>query len=149
MRCCYWTKSIIYSAIEEGQFAIAQANVVLMENGKLAEDLIPCRLPWCRPTLMSSDEITYHGCVRLSKFVSVSCQYYFRFPRTRMMLNRALMGLLTATSKPYLTFFTAEKAIWWFTGHGKKPSRSTLVFVNGCGQTSVFSKLTLMLVVLL
>ena len=31
------------SAIEEGQFAIAQANVALTENMELLDDLIPCR----------------------------------------------------------------------------------------------------------
>jgi len=76
------------SAIEEGQFAIAQANVVLDENGKLAEDLIPCRYRG-ETTLMSSAEITYMD-VSPQQIVSVAASIIPFLEHDDA--NRALMG---------------------------------------------------------
>ncbi|MGO4891012.1 DNA-directed RNA polymerase subunit beta [Flavobacterium sp. W21_SRS_FM6] len=76
------------SAIEEGQFAIAQANVVLDENGKLAEDLIPCRYRG-ETTLMSSDQITYMD-VSPQQIVSVAASIIPFLEHDDA--NRALMG---------------------------------------------------------
>jgi DNA-directed RNA polymerase subunit beta len=76
------------SAIEEGQFAIAQANVVLDEKGKLAEDLIPCRYRG-ETTLMSSAEITYMD-VSPQQIVSVAASIIPFLEHDDA--NRALMG---------------------------------------------------------
>jgi DNA-directed RNA polymerase subunit beta len=37
------TRSIILSAIEEGQYVIAQANAPLDQEGRLTDDLVSCR----------------------------------------------------------------------------------------------------------
>ncbi len=76
------------SAIEEGQYAIAQANVVLDENGKLAEDLIPCRHRG-ETTLMSVDDIKYMD-VSPQQIVSVAASIIPFLEHDDA--NRALMG---------------------------------------------------------
>ncbi|KXI26841.1 DNA-directed RNA polymerase subunit beta [Paraglaciecola hydrolytica] len=76
------------SAIEEGQFAIAQANVVLDENGKLAEDLIPCRFRG-ETTLMQSSDITYMD-VSPQQIVSIAASIIPFLEHDDA--NRALMG---------------------------------------------------------
>jgi DNA-directed RNA polymerase subunit beta len=83
------TEQIDYlSAIEEGQFAIAQANIVLDKNGKLAEDLIPCRYRG-ETTLMSSADITYMD-VSPQQIVSVAASIIPFLEHDDA--NRALMG---------------------------------------------------------
>lgn len=76
------------SAIEEGQYAIAQANVVLDDNGKLADDLIPCRHRG-ETTLMASSEITYMD-VSPQQIVSVAASIIPFLEHDDA--NRALMG---------------------------------------------------------
>jgi DNA-directed RNA polymerase subunit beta len=76
------------SAIEEGQYAIAQANVVLDENGKLTEDLIPCRFRG-ETTLMSVSDITYMD-VSPQQIVSVAASIIPFLEHDDA--NRALMG---------------------------------------------------------
>ena len=76
------------SAIEEGQFAIAQANVVLDEKGKLAEDLIPCRYRG-ETTLMQSSDITYMD-VSPQQIVSIAASIIPFLEHDDA--NRALMG---------------------------------------------------------
>ncbi|WP_340679636.1 DNA-directed RNA polymerase subunit beta [Paraglaciecola sp.] len=76
------------SAIEEGQFAIAQANVVLDDNGKLAEDLIPCRYRG-ETTLMQSSDITYMD-VSPQQIVSIAASIIPFLEHDDA--NRALMG---------------------------------------------------------
>jgi len=76
------------SAIEEGQYAIAQANIELDKNGKLAEDLIPCRYRG-ETTLMSSSEITYMD-VSPQQIVSVAASIIPFLEHDDA--NRALMG---------------------------------------------------------
>ena len=76
------------SAIEEGQYAIAQANVVLDDNGKLTEDLIPCRFRG-ETTLMSVSEITYMD-VSPQQIVSVAASIIPFLEHDDA--NRALMG---------------------------------------------------------
>jgi DNA-directed RNA polymerase subunit beta len=76
------------SAIEEGQYAIAQANVVLDEDGKLAEDLIPCRHRG-ETTLMSVDDIKYMD-VSPQQIVSVAASIIPFLEHDDA--NRALMG---------------------------------------------------------
>mgnify|MGYP000500311153 FL=1 len=76
------------SAIEEGQYAIAQANVVLDEKGKLTEDLIPCRFRG-ETTLMSVSEITYMD-VSPQQIVSVAASIIPFLEHDDA--NRALMG---------------------------------------------------------
>jgi len=76
------------SAIEEGQYAIAQANVVLNEKGKLTEDLIPCRFRG-ETTLMSVSDITYMD-VSPQQIVSVAASIIPFLEHDDA--NRALMG---------------------------------------------------------
>ncbi|MGJ8682524.1 DNA-directed RNA polymerase subunit beta, partial [Paraglaciecola sp.] len=76
------------SAIEEGQYAIAQANVILDDNGRLAEDLIPCRHRG-ETTLMSVDDIKYMD-VSPQQIVSVAASIIPFLEHDDA--NRALMG---------------------------------------------------------
>ncbi|MBU3002426.1 DNA-directed RNA polymerase subunit beta [Paraglaciecola arctica] len=76
------------SAIEEGQYAIAQANVALDESGKLTEDLIPCRFRG-ETTLMSVSDITYMD-VSPQQIVSVAASIIPFLEHDDA--NRALMG---------------------------------------------------------
>jgi len=76
------------SAIEEGQYAIAQANVVLDEKGKLTDDLIPCRFRG-ETTLMSVSDITYMD-VSPQQIVSVAASIIPFLEHDDA--NRALMG---------------------------------------------------------
>jgi DNA-directed RNA polymerase subunit beta len=76
------------SAIEEGQYAIAQANVVLDAKGKLTEDLIPCRFRG-ETTLMSVSDITYMD-VSPQQIVSVAASIIPFLEHDDA--NRALMG---------------------------------------------------------
>lgn len=76
------------SAIEEGQFAIAQANIELDENGKLLEDLIPCRYRG-ETTLMQIDDIKYMD-VSPQQIVSIAASIIPFLEHDDA--NRALMG---------------------------------------------------------
>ncbi|WP_026376741.1 DNA-directed RNA polymerase subunit beta [Aestuariibacter salexigens] len=76
------------SAIEEGQYAIAQANVELDENGKLTEDLIPCRYRG-ETTLMSVEDIKYMD-VSPQQIVSIAASIIPFLEHDDA--NRALMG---------------------------------------------------------
>ncbi|MDU0353866.1 DNA-directed RNA polymerase subunit beta [Paraglaciecola aquimarina] len=76
------------SAIEEGQYAIAQANVVLDEDGRLADDLIPCRFRG-ETTLMSVADIKYMD-VSPQQIVSVAASIIPFLEHDDA--NRALMG---------------------------------------------------------
>jgi DNA-directed RNA polymerase subunit beta len=76
------------SAIEEGQYAIAQANVVLDKKGKLTEDLIPCRFRG-ETTLMPVSDITYMD-VSPQQIVSVAASIIPFLEHDDA--NRALMG---------------------------------------------------------
>jgi DNA-directed RNA polymerase subunit beta len=76
------------SAIEEGQFAIAQANVVLDENNALVEDLIPCRHRG-ETTLMQKADITYMD-VSPQQIVSIAASIIPFLEHDDA--NRALMG---------------------------------------------------------
>jgi DNA-directed RNA polymerase subunit beta len=76
------------SAIEEGQFAIAQANVLLDDKNALVEDLIPCRHRG-ETTLMQKDDITYMD-VSPQQIVSVAASIIPFLEHDDA--NRALMG---------------------------------------------------------
>ncbi|WP_158966619.1 DNA-directed RNA polymerase subunit beta [Paraglaciecola sp. L3A3] len=76
------------SAIEEGQYAIAQANVVLDDDGRLADDLIPCRFRG-ETTLMSVADIKYMD-VSPQQIVSVAASIIPFLEHDDA--NRALMG---------------------------------------------------------
>jgi DNA-directed RNA polymerase subunit beta len=76
------------SAIEEGQFAIAQANVLLNDKNALVEDLIPCRHRG-ETTLMQKDDITYMD-VSPQQIVSVAASIIPFLEHDDA--NRALMG---------------------------------------------------------
>ncbi|MCC2618284.1 DNA-directed RNA polymerase subunit beta [Aestuariibacter halophilus] len=76
------------SAIEEGQFAIAQANAELDENGRLADELIPCRHRG-ETTLMSSADIKYMD-VSPQQIVSIAASIIPFLEHDDA--NRALMG---------------------------------------------------------
>ncbi|MFC3095164.1 DNA-directed RNA polymerase subunit beta [Alteromonas sediminis] len=76
------------SAIEEGQFAIAQANVALTDNGELEEDLIPCRYRG-ETTLMQKDDIKYMD-VSPQQIVSIAASIIPFLEHDDA--NRALMG---------------------------------------------------------
>ncbi len=83
------TEQIDYlSAIEEGQYAIAQANVELDKKGKLTENLIPCRFRG-ETTLMSVSDITYMD-VSPQQIVSVAASIIPFLEHDDA--NRALMG---------------------------------------------------------
>ncbi|WP_100644001.1 DNA-directed RNA polymerase subunit beta [Alteromonas facilis] len=75
------------SAIEEGQFAIAQANVEL-KDGELAEDLIPCRHRG-ETTLMPKEDIKYMD-VSPQQIVSIAASIIPFLEHDDA--NRALMG---------------------------------------------------------
>ena len=93
------------SAIEEGQYAIAQANVVLDEKGKLTEDLIPCRFRG-ETTLMSVSEITYMD-VSPQQIVSVAASIIPFLEHDDA--NRALMG--ANMQRQAVPTLTAEKPL--------------------------------------
>lgn len=76
------------SAIEEGQFAIAQANIELDDNGKLMDDLIPCRYRG-ETTLMQIDDIKYMD-VSPQQIVSIAASIIPFLEHDDA--NRALMG---------------------------------------------------------
>merc|ERR1712000_787041 len=76
------------SAIEEGQFAIAQANVALTENMELLDDLIPCRHRG-ETTLMPKEDITYMD-VSPQQIVSIAASIIPFLEHDDA--NRALMG---------------------------------------------------------
>lgn len=76
------------SAIEEGQFAIAQANVLLDDNNSLVEDLIPCRHRG-ETTLMQRQDITYMD-VSPQQIVSIAASIIPFLEHDDA--NRALMG---------------------------------------------------------
>jgi DNA-directed RNA polymerase subunit beta len=76
------------SAIEEGQFAIAQANVLLDDKNALVEDLIPCRHRG-ETTLMQKEDITYMD-VSPQQIVSIAASIIPFLEHDDA--NRALMG---------------------------------------------------------
>ena len=76
------------SAIEEGQYAIAQANVLLDDKNALVEDLIPCRHRG-ETTLMQKQDITYMD-VSPQQIVSVAASIIPFLEHDDA--NRALMG---------------------------------------------------------
>ena len=76
------------SAIEEGQFAIAQANVALTENMELLDDLIPCRHRG-ETTLMPKEDIKYMD-VSPQQIVSIAASIIPFLEHDDA--NRALMG---------------------------------------------------------
>jgi DNA-directed RNA polymerase subunit beta len=76
------------SAIEEGQFAIAQANIELDSSGKLMDDLIPCRYRG-ETTLMQIDDIKYMD-VSPQQIVSIAASIIPFLEHDDA--NRALMG---------------------------------------------------------
>ena len=83
------TKQIDFlSAIEEGEFAIAQANATTDANGQLSEDLVSCRYQ-NEFTLMPSDRINYMD-VSPKQIVSVAASLIPFLEHDDA--NRALMG---------------------------------------------------------
>jgi len=83
------TDNIDYlSAIEEGQFAIAQANTTHDADNKLVDDLIPCRYRG-ETTLIPSNDITYMD-VSPQQIVSIAASIIPFLEHDDA--NRALMG---------------------------------------------------------
>ncbi len=76
------------SAIEEGNFVIAQANANVDENGKLKDELIPCRHKG-ESTFMNADQIQYMD-VSPQQVVSVAASLIPFLEHDDA--NRALMG---------------------------------------------------------
>jgi DNA-directed RNA polymerase subunit beta len=76
------------SAIEEGQYAIAQANVLLDKNNGLVEDLIPCRMRG-ETTLVQREDITFMD-VSPQQIVSIAASIIPFLEHDDA--NRALMG---------------------------------------------------------
>ena len=76
------------SAIEEGQYAIAQANVALTDSGELVDELIPCRHRG-ETTLMQKDDIKYMD-VSPQQIVSIAASIIPFLEHDDA--NRALMG---------------------------------------------------------
>lgn len=76
------------SAIEEGQYAIAQANVVLDDNNKLVDDLIACRQRG-ENVLVQKEEISYMD-VSPQQIVSIAASIIPFLEHDDA--NRALMG---------------------------------------------------------
>jgi len=83
------TSEVVYlSAIEEGQFSIAQANVTLDKKGAMTDDLIPCRNK-NEFTLSTPDKIDYMD-VSPKQIVSVAASLIPFLEHDDA--NRALMG---------------------------------------------------------
>ncbi|AWL10929.1 DNA-directed RNA polymerase [Saliniradius amylolyticus] len=83
------TEDIDYlSAIEEGHYAIAQANTVLDENGHIVDDLTPCRYRG-ETTLIPREDIKYMD-VSPQQIVSVAASIIPFLEHDDA--NRALMG---------------------------------------------------------
>ncbi|MEM0910435.1 MAG: DNA-directed RNA polymerase subunit beta [Pseudomonadota bacterium] len=76
------------SAIEEGQYAIAQANVILDDNNRLVDDLIPCRRRG-ETTLVQREDIGYMD-VSAQQIVSIAASIIPFLEHDDA--NRALMG---------------------------------------------------------
>src|SRR5690554_1504913 len=76
------------SAIEEGNFVIAQANVELNDKGELIEELVPCRYK-NEFTLMSREQVQYMD-VAPQQFVSIAASLIPFLEHDDA--NRALMG---------------------------------------------------------
>lgn len=76
------------SAIEEGQFAIAQANATLDQNNRLVDDLTPCRYRG-ETTLMRREDIKYMD-VSPQQIVSIAASIIPFLEHDDA--NRALMG---------------------------------------------------------
>lgn len=76
------------SAIEEGQFVIAQANTTLTDDNQFAEELIPCRFKG-ESTFMPSDSIQYMD-VSPQQVISVAAALIPFLEHDDA--NRALMG---------------------------------------------------------
>ena len=76
------------SAIEEGQFVIAQANVKTNDKGELTEDLVPCRHKG-ETTLMSKEQVQYMD-VSPQQIVSIAASLIPFLEHDDA--NRALMG---------------------------------------------------------
>ncbi len=83
------TNEVVYlSAIEEGEYSIAQANVTLDNKGKMVDDLIPCRNK-NEFTLSTPDKIDYMD-VSPKQIVSVAASLIPFLEHDDA--NRALMG---------------------------------------------------------
>jgi DNA-directed RNA polymerase subunit beta len=83
------TSEVVYlSAIEEGEYSIAQANVTLDNRGKMVDDLIPCRNK-NEFTLSTPDKIDYMD-VSPKQIVSVAAALIPFLEHDDA--NRALMG---------------------------------------------------------
>jgi DNA-directed RNA polymerase subunit beta len=83
------TNEVVYlSAIEEGEYSIAQANVTLDNKGKMVDDLIPCRNK-NEFTLSTPDKIDYMD-VSPKQIVSVAAALIPFLEHDDA--NRALMG---------------------------------------------------------
>jgi DNA-directed RNA polymerase subunit beta len=83
------TSEVVYlSAIEEGEYSIAQANVTLDKKGKMVDDLIPCRNK-NEFTLSTPDKIDYMD-VSPKQIVSVAAALIPFLEHDDA--NRALMG---------------------------------------------------------
>ncbi|PWW06842.1 MULTISPECIES: DNA-directed RNA polymerase subunit beta [Pseudidiomarina] len=76
------------SAIEEGNFVIAQANVTLNDKGELVDDLVPCRHK-NEFTLMSKEQVQYMD-VAPQQIVSIAASLIPFLEHDDA--NRALMG---------------------------------------------------------
>ncbi|EKE79381.1 DNA-directed RNA polymerase subunit beta [Idiomarina xiamenensis] len=76
------------SAIEEGKFVIAQANVALNDKGELVEELVPCRHK-NEFTLMSKEQVQYMD-VAPQQIVSIAASLIPFLEHDDA--NRALMG---------------------------------------------------------
>ncbi|RUO80168.1 DNA-directed RNA polymerase subunit beta [Idiomarina tyrosinivorans] len=76
------------SAIEEGKYVIAQANVKLNEKGQLVDDLVPCRHK-NEFTLMTKDQVQYMD-VAPQQIVSIAASLIPFLEHDDA--NRALMG---------------------------------------------------------
>ncbi|CUS47506.1 MAG: DNA-directed RNA polymerase beta subunit RpoB [Idiomarinaceae bacterium HL-53] len=76
------------SAIEEGKYAIAQANIQLNEKGEIVEDLVPCRFN-NEFTLMNRDDIQFMD-VSPQQIVSIAASLIPFLEHDDA--NRALMG---------------------------------------------------------
>ncbi|MCZ6470192.1 MAG: DNA-directed RNA polymerase subunit beta [Gammaproteobacteria bacterium] len=83
------TNEVVYlSAIEEGEYSIAQANVTLDNKGKMVDDLVPCRNK-NEFTLSTPDKIDYMD-VSPKQIVSVAASLIPFLEHDDA--NRALMG---------------------------------------------------------
>ncbi|GIT32796.1 MAG: hypothetical protein Ct9H300mP3_03270 [Gammaproteobacteria bacterium] len=77
------------SAIEEGNYVIAQASALLDKTNRFTEELVPVRYK-NEFSLMPPERVDFFGCVSSTSSFNCCCSYFPFFEHDDA--NRALMG---------------------------------------------------------